>query len=300
MTTTLILTEKEGWHFRELKKALEKYNHKVISSCLSKMSIKLSNKEQVVFINDKPLEKITNVIVRFVPGGSLEEIVFYLDILKLFEKQNINVVNQAEKIESTVDKLYTSLLLSQNNIKTPNTYIFRSKANVRNFLKKNIRNKKYIFKPLFGSQGDSIMIINNIHDLDKINNSSNIFYLQDYLFNEINHDYRVLILKKHNKYKYYSMTRYGKSFINNYSKGGSCVREIISHKIIDLALKAATLLKMDFCGVDIIQFQGEYYVIEINSIPAWEGLQNVESENISQSFVDFLIKGKSIKGHQFK
>ena len=64
------------------------------------------------------------------------------------------------------------------------------------FLKKNMLNKQFIYKPLFGSQGDNIAIVSQPNDLDVINNPSNVYYFQDYLHNEINHDYRVLVFKK--------------------------------------------------------------------------------------------------------
>jgi glutathione synthase/RimK-type ligase-like ATP-grasp enzyme len=49
---------------------------------------------------------------------------------------------------------------------------------------------------------------------------------------------------------------------------------------------------MDYCGVDIMQAQsGEYHVLEVNSMPAWKGLQSVTEQNIAQLLVDdFLAK----------
>ena len=82
MTRTLILTEKEGWHFQQLKLSLTKLNHSVESACLSDFSISLDNNESILKIRGKKLSKIDNIIVRFIPGGTLEEIVFYLNILK--------------------------------------------------------------------------------------------------------------------------------------------------------------------------------------------------------------------------
>ena len=73
------------------------------------------------------------------------------------------------------------------------------------------------------------------------------------------------------------------------SKGGSCKKETIDKSIIDLALKASKLLNMSFCGVDIMSFNNNNYIIEINGIPAWKGLQNVESELISDHFVNLLM-----------
>ena len=68
------------------------------------------------------------------------------------------------------------------------------------------------------------------------------------------------------------MTRYGETFINNFSKGAKCIKEI-NEDVIELAIKSSRLLNIDFCGVDIIEYKRRYYVIEVNSIPAWKGLQ---------------------------
>jgi glutathione synthase/RimK-type ligase-like ATP-grasp enzyme len=46
---------------------------------------------------------------------------------------------------------------------------------------------------------------------------------------------------------------------------------------------------MSFCGVDIMHYENQYYVIEVNSIPAWRGLQDVESDNIADQFVEILF-----------
>ena len=289
MIRTLILTEKEGWHFQQLKTSLEKRKHKVFSGCLSNISLSLSNNKAELFINDAPIPEIDNVIVRFVPGGTLEEITYYLNILKIFEGMGVRVINTAQKIESTVDKLYTSYILSKNNIKTPDTFIFRDFEKAKKFLDTQLPKEGIVYKPLFGSQGDNVKLIKNPYELKEIENLSNIFYFQQYLDNSINHDYRILVIRKDETYKYFYMTRYGDSFINNVSKGGSCKKESIDKSIIDLALKASKLLNISFCGVDIMSFKNNNYIIEINSIPAWRGLQNVESEIISDHFVNLLM-----------
>lgn len=289
MIRTLILTEKEGWHFQQLKTSLEKIKHKVFSGCLTNISLSLINNKTKLFINNKPIPEINNVIVRFVPGGTLEEITYYLNILKIFEGMGIRVINTAQKIESTVDKLYTSYILSKNNIKTPDTFIFRNFCRAEEFLDTQLPEEGIVYKPLFGSQGDNIKLIKNSYELKEIENPSNIFYFQQYLHNSINHDYRILVIRKNETYKYFYMTRYGASFINNVSKGGSCKKEKIDKSIIDLALCASKLLNISFCGVDIMSFNNNNYIIEINSIPAWKGLQNVESEVISDHFVNLLV-----------
>ena len=289
MIKTLILTEKEGWHFQQLKKSLESINHYVFSGCLSNITLSLVNNQPKLFINETTIPQVDNVIVRFVPGGTLEEITYYLNILKIFEEMGVRVINTAQKIESTVDKLYTSYFLSKNNIKTPDTFVFRGYEKAKNFLDNEMSEKGIVYKPLFGSQGDNVKLIKHSSELKEIDNSSNIYYFQNYLDNTVNHDYRILVIRNNDACKYFYMTRYGDTFINNVSKGGSCVKEPLNKAITDLALKASRLLNMNFCGVDIMSCNNNYYIIEINSIPAWRGLQDVEEEIISDYFVNLLM-----------
>ena len=284
MIRTLILTEKEGWHYQQLKLSLTKLNHSVDSACISDISIILNNNEAILENKGERLPKIDNIIVRFIPGGTLEEIVFYLNILKILESMNVRVVNNASSIESTVDKLYTSYLLNHNNINCPKTYVMRGQEAASKFISNYHYESKLIYKPLFGSQGDNIRLIDGSSDLDKLDNQTNIYYFQEYLENRPNYDYRVLVINNNNNIKYFYMTRYGDTFVNNFSKGAKCVRENLNEEVIELAIKSSKLLNIDFCGVDIIEHNQKYYVIEVNSIPAWKGLQKVESANISEYF----------------
>ena len=288
MIRTLILTEKEGWHYQQLKLSLTKLNHSVDSACISDISIILNNNEAILENKGERLPKIDNIIVRFIPGGTLEEIVFYLNILKILESMNVRVVNNASSIESTVDKLYTSYLLNHNNINCPKTYVMRGQEAASKFISNYHYESKLIYKPLFGSQGDNIRLIDGSSDLDKLDNQTNIYYFQEYLENRPNYDYRVLVINNNNNIKYFYMTRYGDTFVNNFSKGAKCVRENLNKEVIELAIKSSKLLNIDFCGVDIIEHNQKYYVIEVNSIPAWKGLQKVESANISEYFTNLF------------
>ena len=288
MIRTLILTEKEGWQYQQLKLSLTKLNHSVDSACISDISIILNNNEAILENKGERLPKIDNIIVRFIPGGTLEEIVFYLNILKILESMNVRVVNNASSIESTVDKLYTSYLLNHNNINCPKTYVMRGQEAASKFISNYHYESKLIYKPLFGSQGDNIRLIDGSSDLDKLDNQTNIYYFQEYLENRPNYDYRVLVINNNNNIKYFYMTRYGDTFVNNFSKGAKCVRENLNKEVIELAIKSSKLLNIDFCGVDIIEHNQKYYVIEVNSIPAWKGLQKVESANISEYFTNLF------------
>jgi tetrahydromethanopterin:alpha-L-glutamate ligase len=96
-----------------------------------------------------------------------------------------------------------------------------------------------------------------------------------------------------------SMKRSGAGWLNNLASGGLAKPHVANQAMMDLALAAASALNMDYCGVDIMQAQGgEYYVLEVNSMPAWKGLQSVTEQNIAQLLVDdFLAKATCAANH---
>jgi RimK family alpha-L-glutamate ligase len=295
MKKVLILTDKKGWHFQQLKQSLIKNDIPVESINISKLIIATDSKNTKILREDDSEVNVSDVIVRYIPGGSLEEIVTYLNILRVFKNQGVNVINTAESIETTVDKSLTSIILKNNNILTPKTWIIRGKNKSIEFAQELLKKHVLIYKPLFGSQGDNIKKINKPSDIKNINNPSNVYYLQEFISIEPNHDYRVLIIKNKNKKFSYSMARYGNSFVNNFSKGGKCVSIPFNKEIINTAFKSAEALNIPFCGVDLIKKDNLVYVIEANSIPAWKGIQTTTNDIVSDKIVEIFIKAKDIK-----
>ncbi|MDG2159761.1 MAG: ATP-grasp domain-containing protein [Gammaproteobacteria bacterium] len=291
MRKVLILTDQKGWHYRQLQKSFESKNILVDSSNLDDLSIAIHNNQNYIIKNNgESLSDITDVFVRHIPGGSLEEIIVNLNILKVFESHNINIMNTAENIEMTVDKSLTSIRLRQGGILTPDTWIIRGKKNCKKIIPDLLKKHPLIFKPLFGSQGDNIVKITETSDFDKIINESNIFYIQEFLETKPSHDYRVLIVRNKNKYFLHTMMRYSDSYINNISKGARCVPMKTDEGIIKTAVDAASLINIPFCGVDIIRHDNRNYVIELNSIPAWKGMQSITKDNISDEIAEIFIQ----------
>ena len=76
-----------------------------------------------------------------------------------------------------------------------------------------------------------------------------------------------------------------------------CVSVKADKDIIETAIKAASVINIPFCGVDIIKHHNKNYVIELNSIPAWKGMQTTLENNISDEIINIFIgnsKNKSL------
>ena len=289
MKKLIILTDKHGWHCKQLKTSAEKKGFHVYLEDLKNLSLHIENNEHHVLDSKNKRIAFSNIFIRYIPGGSLEEIVHYLNILRSLKMNGCNVINTASQIEKTVDKSLTSLILRDNNINTPDTWVFRGDDQLFEKVDKLLEKNILIYKPIFGSQGENIVKIKSIDDLKKIDNSTNIYYLQKFIETKPSHDYRVLVISNTKNRKIYSMARYGKTFINNVSSGGECTPIALGKEIIEKSIQASKLFQLPFCGIDLIKEREKIYVIEINSVPAWRGLQSITEDNISESITDILF-----------
>ena len=117
------------------------------------------------------------------------------------------------------------------------------------------------------------------------------FYLQCLI--KASHDYRVFVV---NNQAVAAMRRTGEGWLHNVAQGAQCESSSDSD-VLAIALQAALVLDISYCGVDVIRDEnGRLFVLEVNSIPAWRGLQGVTETNIGQVLGDdFLRQIVSIK-----
>ena len=160
-----------------------------------------------------------------------------------------------------------------------------------------MKSLKLVLKPLFGSQGQGVRKLLSHESLPVPMQQyvDGVYYLQEFIESAHKpHDYRVFVVGGK---VIAAMKRLGESWINNVASGGRCEPIVPDEQMVALALKAAQAVDIDYCGVDIIQAaSGDYYVLEVNSRPAWRGLQGVTDFNIAEVLVDDLLgKLESVK-----
>jgi RimK family alpha-L-glutamate ligase len=285
----LIFTEDDGWHTNQLIKAFESNNKKVVTAKINESSIIVDDKPRIIFEGKEIfLKNIDGAFVRGIPGGTLEEVCFHLDILHFLELHKINVYNNTVCIEKSVDKVRTSCILNAHKIPTPKTFITSNVKDLKK-LREKFSGMLCVCKPIFGSQGKGLEILddNNIHpDYENLNN---VYYLQEYLEHPEGKfaDWRLFVI---NETVVASMTREGKSWINKVANGATCKPFKPNDEMTKLAIDSSLALGMNYSGVDIMLSKDGYTVTEVNSIPAWKGLQSVYSnKNIAEEMIaDFI------------
>ena len=285
-----IFTDDPGWHGKQLRLAFAARGYSAEYVSLTGCRIQLQQGLLPLYIPGFERALPDAVFVRGVPGGSLEEVVLYLDILHALKIMGIPVYNDGHAIERSVDKGMTSFLLQQHAVPTPQTWVLRDRHQALSIAEEQLRlGHQLISKPIFGSQGEGIRRIEKMTDLFWLTHSHGVYYLQRFIScaGEGYSDWRVFVVQGK---VIATMRRRGIHWLNNVARGATCEAMQVNHEMADIAIKASKALQMNYAGVDIICNQeGAYQVIEVNSIPAWKGLESVCNVRVAELLVDDLL-----------
>jgi tetrahydromethanopterin:alpha-L-glutamate ligase len=229
------------------------------------------------------------VIVRSMSGGTFEAVTLRLGILHAMRERGVMVWNDARAIERCVDKSMTSFLLAHAGIATPPTWATESYDRARAIAQKETTNSALVLKPLFGSQGRGLRLIRKADDLPRANEvAGGVYYLQRFMAVERDgfHDFRLLVVQGR---VVAAMQRSSAHWITNVKRGGRPIAALVNDEMTALATRAAAAVGADFAGVDILYgADHQPTVLEVNSMPAWAGLQKVTSLNIAGVLVAAL------------
>jgi RimK family alpha-L-glutamate ligase len=233
------------------------------------------------------IEDCQAVLVRTIPTGSLEQIIFRMDAMHRLEHLGVRVVNSASAIERTVDKYYTSFLLSDVGIPTPRTMVTEDFETAMAACREM---KDVILKPLFGSEGKGMVRAADEETAYRVLRAWElnrcIYYIQEYLphFQE---DIRAFVIGDE---VVAAMLRRGSGWKTNFSQGAAVQPVELSEEMRELSLKATRVIGLDYAGVDLMKAEdGRTYVVEINSIPGWRGLQKTTTRNVAGRIIDHVL-----------
>jgi len=229
------------------------------------------------------------VIVRAISGGTFQAVTMRLGILHALRELGVPVWNDARAVERCVDKSTTSFLMANARIPTPATWCVESLEAARAIAQRELANGPLVLKPLFGSQGRGLKLIADVEDLPPPEIVTGVYYLQRFVGVERDgfRDMRLLVLKGQ---VVAAMVRHADSWITNVKQGGRPVATVADAEVKTLALAAARVVGADLAGVDILRdADGRPFVLEVNSMPAWRGLQRVTSTNIAAMIARELV-----------
>jgi RimK family alpha-L-glutamate ligase len=279
--------DKNSWSSTQLREALVKRNIPHICFSFPQLVARIGIKPYINVGNTDILEELDALLVRPIGRGSLEEIVFRMDMLYRLQRLGLLVINPPEAIEHCVDKYDLLAILEENGISAPRTAVTE---NVDEALKAfNELGGDVVVKPIFGSRGIGSTRVKDIEIASTIFRAitfyHGVIYLQEFVHHGFS-DIRAFVVGDR---VIAAMRRVADSWKTNYSQGARPESARLDRTMQDMAIKSAKLIECKIAGVDILESPRGPLIVEVNSQPGWRGLQSVTRANIADEIVDFVL-----------
>lgn len=278
----------EAWSSTQVREALTRRGIPYECFSFPRIVARLAYKPYFKINGTSILDDLDALIIRPIGRGSLEELVFRMDMLYKLERKGFYMVNPPNAIEHCVDKYDILALLEDFGVPVPRTLATESVNEALAAF--NELGGDVVVKPIFGSRGQGATRVNDIDIADTIFKAitfhHGVIYMQEFVQHGFS-DIRAFVVGDR---VVASMRRVATGWKTNYSRGARPAPEKISKEFEDLAIKAAKAVGCKIAGVDILEGPKGPCIVDVNSQPGWKGLQVVSDVNIAEEIVSFVLE----------
>jgi ribosomal protein S6--L-glutamate ligase len=244
-----------------------------------------SHKPEIHYKGQK-LEQFDAVIPRI--GAS---VTFYgTAVLRQFEMMGVFPVNESVAISRSRDKLRALQLLSRKGIGLPVTGFAHSPDDVQDLIK-SVGGAPLVIKLLEGTQGIGVVlaetqkaaesVIEAFMDLD-----ANIL-IQEFIKEAGSADIRCFVVGDKVVAAMQRQAPEGE-FRANLHRGGKASLIKLTPEERSTAVRAAKIMGLNVCGVDMLRSNHGPVVIEVNSSPGLEGIERATQKNVAGIIIEFI------------
>jgi ribosomal protein S6--L-glutamate ligase len=237
----------------------------------------------------EPTGDLDALIVRTMPLGSLEQVIFRMDCLHVWQSKGTRVINSPRCLETSIDKWLTLHRLAEKDIPVPPTVACQTRDQALAAFEQ--LGGDVLVKPLFGGEGRGIIRLQDLdmawRCLSTLHQLGHVLYLQQFIPN-FGYDIRVLIIGD----KLFSIRRQAQhgSYRTNVSLGGTALPHQLTETERDVAIRAAGAVDGSVVGVDLMPAKdGRLFVLEVNAVPGWKGVASSLSIDIAREFIEYAV-----------
>jgi RimK family alpha-L-glutamate ligase len=278
----------QGWESSQIITAAKKRRIKITAFTFSDILARVAYKpEASVYRSTPDLDQLDAIIIRPIGRGSLDEVIFRLDLLHRLERSGILIINPPASIEKAVDKYYALTLLEENGVRIPRTVVTENPRVALEAFKE--LNGDVVLKPIFGSRGMGVTRITDPEIFGRICRSlsfiHHVLYIQEYVPHGTK-DIRAFVIGDQTVA---AMLRISDNWKTNVSKGAKPKKYALDNELEEMVLKSAQTLGCKIAGVDVLEGSDGYFVNEVNSQPGFRGLQSVSKVNIANKIIEYTL-----------
>jgi RimK family alpha-L-glutamate ligase len=281
-----VLGSSTSWYLRDLTRAAGT-RHRIVPASFRELTAAVDPTRQKITSADLDLSRFDAVLVRTMPPGTLEQVVFRMDVLGRLAASGVTVLNPPRAVEAAVDKFLATARLQAAGLHVPRTIACQTTDEALAAFEQLGRD--VVIKPLFGSEGRGITRVNDVALAERafrmLEQLGAVIYLQEFIEHE-GYDLRLLVIGEQTL----AMRRRNPhDWRTNVSRGATAEAFTPDAHLIELAHRAAQALDAPLAGVDILPARdGTLYLIEVNAVPGWQALAAATNQDVAKLVLDLV------------
>jgi len=282
-----ILSRNPGlYSTRRLVDAGVQRKHEMLVVDHTKCDLIIEKRKPVIIYKGKTLTDVDAVIPRI--GAS---VTFYgTAVVRQFEMMKVFTAIESQALLRSRDKLRSLQILSRAGLGLPKTVFTNYSRNVKEIVQA-VGGAPVVVKLLEGTQGLGVVLAETDNAaesvIDAFNGLKVRVIVQEFIEEAKGADIRAFVV---DGVVVGAMKRQAKKgeFRSNLHRGGTAEVIELTEEEENAALKAARVMGLGICGVDMLQSKNGPLILEVNSSPGLEGIEKVTGKNIAKSIIRYV------------
>lgn len=269
-----------------LREAAAARGHKVKVLDTLQFGIYLESGQPDLTYRGKPVPHYDAVVPRI--GNSVT--LFGTAVVRQFGKMGVFCLNTADAIMASRDKLASLQALSRHDIGIAETAFVRSQEDVLNAIH-SMGGAPVVIKLLSGTQGIGVILAetNKVAEaiIETLSSVKQSVLVQKFVSESKGRDIRAFVVGDR-VVAAMRRTATGQEFRSNVHRGGRTERIELDPVFERTAVRAAQILGLHVAGVDMLEGKEGPVIMEVNSSPGLEGIENASGVDVADLIIQHL------------
>ncbi|MGN6326570.1 RimK family alpha-L-glutamate ligase [Pseudolysinimonas sp.] len=286
MKLAILSRAPRAYSTQRLRAAADQRGHDVKVLNTLRFGIDLTGEAPDLQYRGRPLSDYDAVLPRI--GASITY--FGTAVVRQFEQMDVYTPNTANGISNARDKLRATQILSRHNIGMPATAFVRNRADVRPAIEL-VGGAPVVIKLLEGTQGIGVILAPEVKVaeaiIETLQSTQQNVLIQRFVSESRGRDIRALVVGDR-VVAAMRRTAQGDEFRSNVHRGGTVQRVELDPESEQAAVRSAQIMGLRVAGVDMLEGHDGPLVMEVNSSPGLQGIEEATQLDVAGAIVDYI------------
>ncbi len=284
MRIAVLSRNPRGYSAKRFREAASARGHEARILDTLRFAIGLERGRPELIYRGKRMRKYDAVLPRI--GASIT--FFGLAVLRQFEQMGVYTINESVAIQRSRDKLRSMQILSRYDVGLPATAFVRGREDVLPAIER-VGGVPVILKVLEGTQGVGVILAESARTalaiVETLQSAKQQVLIQKFVSESKGRDIRAFVVGDR-VVAAMRRTAQGDEFRSNVHRGGKAASLTLDPAFAETAVRAAQIMGLRLAGVDMLEGERGPQVMEVNSSPGLEGIENATGVDVAGAIIE--------------